>query len=162
MKCGLHDFGGIRISVYFPGDVEKVVEILQDHLRVTESKKKKIRNLRKAKFGGYRAIHIVVKLKEAEIPEDKVTWKHAGVEIQIATLVMNVWFEIEHDMIYKPLKTLGQEISEHERRLLDLINGIVMTGQVALRQPEASTKERLNQDANNDHTAAFDWHGLAV
>ncbi|KAI8955012.1 hypothetical protein F4801DRAFT_416855 [Xylaria longipes] len=165
MKRDLHDFGGIRISVYFPGDVDKVVEILQDYLRVTtkpKKPKKETRNLHNATFGGYRATHIMVRLKESEIPQDKVAWEGVEVEIQIATLVMNVWSEIEHDMIYKPLKTLGQEISENEIRLLDLINGIVMTGEVALRQLEASTKDRLSRDANNDHTAAFDWHGLAV
>ncbi|KAI1749610.1 hypothetical protein F4782DRAFT_295915 [Xylaria castorea] len=162
MKHDLHDFGGIRISVYFPGDVDKVVEILQEYLRVKVPKKKETRSLLKATFGGYRATHIMIQLRESEIPQDKVAWEGVEVEIQIATLVMNVWSEIEHDMIYKPRKTLGQEISEDERRLLDLINGIVMTGEVALRQLEASTQERLNRDANNDHTAAFDWHGLAV
>ncbi|KAI0549635.1 hypothetical protein F4679DRAFT_259886 [Xylaria curta] len=162
MKDCLHDFGGIRISVYFPGDVDKVVGILEEHLRVhRKPKKKPTKGLNRAKFGGYRATHIMVQLKE--IPPDKMmAWGVVEVEIQIATLVMNVWSEIEHDMIYKPRKTLGQDISDDERRLLDLINGIVMTGEVALEQLEASTQERLNRDANNDHTAAFDWHGLAV
>ncbi|TRX89708.1 hypothetical protein FHL15_009458 [Xylaria flabelliformis] len=162
MKRCLHDFGGIRISVYFPGDVNKVVEILKEHLRVDDPKKKETKDLTRATFRGYRATHIMVQLKESEIPQDKMAWEVVKVEIQIATLVMNVWSEIEHDMIYKPRETLGQEISKDERRLLDLINGIVMTGEVALEQLEASTQERLNRGANNDHTAAFDWHGLAV
>ncbi|KAI0861191.1 hypothetical protein F4860DRAFT_181019 [Xylaria cubensis] len=162
MKRCLHDFGGIRISVYFPGDVNKVVEILKEHLRVDVPKKKETKDLTRATFRGYRATHIMVQLKESEIPQDKMAWEAVKVEIQIATLVMNVWSEIEHDMIYKPRETLGQEISDDERRLLDLINGIVMTGEVALEQLEASTRERLNRDVNNDDTAAFDWHGLAV
>ncbi|KAI1735870.1 hypothetical protein F4680DRAFT_294868 [Xylaria scruposa] len=162
MKDCLHDFGGIRISVYFPGDVKRVVETLKDHLHVDEPKETETNGLTRATFRGYRATHIMVQLKKSEIPQDKMAWEDVKVEIQIATLVMNVWSEIEHDMIYKPRETLGQKVSDAERRLLDLINGIVMTGEVALEQLEASTQERLNRDANNDDTPAFDWHGLAV
>ncbi|KAI0402835.1 hypothetical protein F4802DRAFT_334725 [Xylaria palmicola] len=163
MQHTLHDFGGIRISVYFPGDVSRVVNILEESLNVVRKPdKKKMRNVDEATFMGYKATHITVKLKDTEIPKDKDAWKDVQVEIQIATLVMNVWSDIEHDMIYKPSERLNEGVSEDERRMLDLINGIVLTGEVALRQLEACTKERRIRAAQRDDTVAADWHGLSV
>jgi len=172
MKRSLRDFGGVRISLYFPGDVEKVVRALQTRLDVERKDRKVVgasdpqdhaetHGLNQSTFGGYRATHLLVKLKAEEIPKDKAAWKEVEVEIQIGTLVMHVWSEVEHDMIYKPLATQGKGVSDHERRILDLINGLVMTGEVALRQLEASTEDRLNQRATNNNTIALDRYELA-
>jgi ppGpp synthetase/RelA/SpoT-type nucleotidyltranferase len=172
MKQSLRDFGGVRISLYFPGDVEKVVRALQTRLVVERKNRKRMgapelqdhavtHGSNQPTFGGYRATHLLVKLKAEEIPKDKAAWKEVEVEIQIGTLVMHVWSEVEHDMIYKPLATQGKGVSDHERRLLDLINGLVMTGEVALRQLEASTEDRLNQRATNNNTVALDRYELA-
>jgi hypothetical protein len=84
------------------------------------------------------------------------------IEIQLGTLVMHVWSEIEHDLIYKPIDCQGDRVSEGEERILDLINGIVLTGEAALRQLEASTAKRLKQRAENKDMTASSHYELAT
>lgn len=180
----LHDFGGVRISLYFPGDVEriscvfaekfKVGKIAQKHqsLDVTMDLERRLKALDPAassdktsqsmterSFPGYKATHFRVRLLDEDIPSNKIAvWKDLLVEIQVGTIVMHAWSEIEHDMIYKPLES--QKISEDEVRLLDLINGIVATGESALRQLEASTQRRRNERANDEKAFAMSQHEL--
>ncbi|CAI7628998.1 unnamed protein product [Penicillium pancosmium] len=199
MFASLQDFGGMRISLYFPGDVERVASILQDHLQVIKVTNKRQGSGGRARrmqelidylqtpkfdkekikhpttvthseqdvfsrtFSGYKATHFVVKLRDEDIPDDRRdAWKDVVVEIQVGTLVMHVWSEIEHDMIYKPLDSQGEGISNDEERLLDLINGIVLTGEAALQQLEASTAKRLDRRVSNKDAMASSYFELAT
>ncbi|RAH47401.1 uncharacterized protein BO95DRAFT_359195, partial [Aspergillus brunneoviolaceus CBS 621.78] len=199
MFAALQDFGGLRVSLYFPGDVERVASILQDRVQVVKMANKRQGSGERSRrlqelidylqtpesvnnhvhrpaqvndplqrgfartFSGYKATHFTVKLREEDIPDDRrYAWKDVVVEIQVGTLVMHVWSEIEHDMIYKPVESQGEGISDDEERLLDLINGIVLTGEAALQQLEASTAKRLNRRAANKDTMASSYFELAT
>lgn len=190
----LHDFGGIRISLYFPGDLEKVAEIINNNFTVirrvekgdkapvnTQGLRERLALLQSPgvsedttagsevlarsmrTFTGYKATHFIVKLRDEYIPPGKSNpWQDVVIEIQVGTLVMHVWSEIEHDMIYKPLDSQGERVSEDEQRILDLINGIVLTGEAALRQLEASTSNRMNERARNAELEASSHYELAT
>ncbi|PLB49771.1 hypothetical protein P170DRAFT_510241 [Aspergillus steynii IBT 23096] len=194
MLRALPDFGGIRISLYFPGDLKRVTAILEERFNVmrriekgqgapdnVQSLEERLellqdpdRNRNGATdtnqiqrymrtFTGYKATHFVVKLHYKDIQESRrYSWKDAVVEIQIGTLVMHVWSEIEHDMIYKPLDSQGAKVSEDEERILDLINGLVLTGEAALQQLEASTAKRLNKRAEDQKLMASSHYELAT
>jgi ppGpp synthetase/RelA/SpoT-type nucleotidyltranferase len=194
MLAALHDFGGIRISLYFPGDLERVAAIiekrfdiirriekghgsqvnvqgLEERLELFQNSERTTQTTANSKelqrsmrtFTGYKATHFVVKLRDQDIPPArKYGWKDVITEIQVGTLVMHVWSEIEHDMIYKPLDSQGEKVSEDEERILDLINGIVLTGEAALRQLEASTSKRLSQRAENKDIMASSHYELAT
>ncbi|KAI1638758.1 hypothetical protein F4809DRAFT_659316 [Biscogniauxia mediterranea] len=189
MLRALHDFGGVRISLYFPGDVAKVVNVLKAHLniiRMTEDGRHPAdenylrdwvtsldgvgadKGVTIAKppddckpiFGGHKNTNLVVKLQEADIPENVYTdWKDIVVEVQVGTVVMHMWSEL-HSMVYKPLQQPGGEVSSDEIRALDMINGITLTGEVALQQLEASTEKRLSQRAKDQAAFASSHHEL--
>lgn len=194
MLAALHDFGGMRISLYFPGDIERVAAIIEERFNVVrriekghgsqvnvqglEERLELLQNSERIKqttadskefqrsmrtFTGYKATHFVVKLRNQDIPPTRRHgWKDVVIEIQVGTLVMHIWSEIEHDMIYKPLDSQGEKVSEDEERILDLINGIVLTGEAALRQLEASTAKRLNQRAGDKDIMASSHYELAT
>ncbi|KAJ5737477.1 uncharacterized protein N7483_002602 [Penicillium malachiteum] len=174
MFAALHDFGGMRILLYFPGDLEKVAEILNKHFfivrRVEKGDGSRInlqalkdrleflkdprrkgqvtttqRDLNRASrtLKGYRSTHFVVKLRDHDIERgSECTWKDLVVEIQVETLMMHAWSEVEHGMVYKPVISGGEGVSSDEKRILDSINGIVLAGEAALRQLEVSTIKR--------------------
>jgi ppGpp synthetase/RelA/SpoT-type nucleotidyltranferase len=190
MLAALHDFGGTRISLYFPGDIERVVSIIQARLNVIRridkgresqtsmrgleerlqslhvpENKVDSREVQKPirTFPGYKATHLHVKLRDEDIQESQgPSLNDVVIEIQVGSLVMHVWSEIEHDMIYKPLDCQGDRVSEDEERILDLINGIVLTGEAALRQLEASTAKRLDQRARDKDMKASNHYELAT
>lgn len=55
----------------------------------------------KQKESGYASIHYIIRLKDSEIPEHQRPW----FELQVRTLVEDVWGEIEHVLGYKPEKS---------------------------------------------------------
>lgn len=199
MLSALHDFGGVRISLYFPGDGERVAAILDKKFKVIRKSDKaqgsganaqklqerisylqnqahsnpRVNNTTALSsqdhqrlprtFTGYKATHFVVRLLEKDILAHRLDiWRGINIEIQVGTLVMHVWSEIEHDLIYKPQELQGEKISDDEERVLDLINGIVLTGEAALRQLEASTLKRQNQRLENEKAMASNHYELAV
>ncbi|KAI1202962.1 hypothetical protein F5X97DRAFT_343983 [Nemania serpens] len=169
----LHDLAGLRILLYFPGEVEKVVQLLRDHpdinvRRVIErgtrispdtlELKQYVNNLEKMPepeafkddkiFSGYRATHIIVSPNEKSGPV---------VEIQVATVVMNAWAQVEHDMIYKPS---GPSRSKEVMQILDTFNGVVMIGENALRQLENTINRQKKEQENEAKTFAWDIYDL--
>ncbi|KAI0893784.1 hypothetical protein F4806DRAFT_503902 [Annulohypoxylon nitens] len=172
----LHDFGGARICVYFPQDVEKVVSWLQgcekvNVIKVTPKAQRdtKMPNLRRdvdilqrrvntpeigtlkqedkgeVQDSGYRATHVIVELQGDALPkyhEDA----HYKVEIQIGTVVMHAWSQIEHDIIYKP-DVAGP--SDEQRGLLEVFNSIVRSGESALKQLAKTNDERARERAKD-------------
>ncbi|KAH6666094.1 hypothetical protein B0J14DRAFT_568679 [Halenospora varia] len=148
MFDALHDIGGIRILVYFPSHVEEVVKTLEklegiEVIRIVKRGQKLAPDMYELKrfvnelegkpeqddlvddriFSGYRATHAHVCLCN----EPRVL-----IEVQIATVVMNAWSQVEHDIIYKPAKKPSKE----EMRILDTFNGVVMIGENAMIQLE--------------------------
>lgn len=184
MVDALHDIGGLRILVYFPNDVEKVAKILESlpnnqkrlnlrHKRTSPSHRTDphIQQLKQfleeldgpengkprgdisvgqQLFAGYRATHILIEVQRS--PE-----YHVVMEVQVTTVVMNAWSQVEHDIIYKPTELPDEE----EIRILDTFNGIVMIGENALRQLESiqQRKARLENERYEKH--AEDKHEVA-
>lgn len=94
------DFVGIRIITYFPDDVEKIARIIDDELDVQKTDDK-FEALEDDQFG-YRSVH-----KIATAPKSWLsTPNYRGLdslkcEIQIRTLLMHAWAEVEHKLQYK-------------------------------------------------------------
>ncbi|KAF4809797.1 hypothetical protein CGCTS75_v014715 [Colletotrichum tropicale] len=81
-------------------------------------------------FSGYKATHVVVRPKSRDFDQIVANDPDVDVEIQRGSIIMHAWSHIEHGILYRPSAT--GETSPDVVRMLDLINGIVMTGDVAL------------------------------
>jgi ppGpp synthetase/RelA/SpoT-type nucleotidyltranferase len=144
----IHDLAGVRIALYFPGDRPKATELISDQFRVVKSRdfpgnaSKRKGGGYEYRFQGYSATHLHVFLKPDLNPTDphRKQLTKAKVEIQIASVLMHAWSEVEHDLIYKPQ---SGELSVTEYSLLDQVNGLVCTGEIALEQLQRTMVERL-------------------
>jgi ppGpp synthetase/RelA/SpoT-type nucleotidyltranferase len=159
------DLAGVRIALYFPGDREKVDELINlrfdCHLRkpfpgdnngsVDDSGFPK-------RFSGYHSTHYRVSLREDKLTESQARFTSARIEIQVASVLMHAWAEVEHDLIYKPLSGTP---SETAHAILDELNGIVLAGEIALERLQKDMKERDNEGTFSSHyeLAAF-LHGV--
>lgn len=92
------------------------------------------------RFSGYWANHYRVQLKEDELSESEIRYGAAKVEIQVASVLMHAWAEVEHDLVYKPL---AGDLSEDEYAILDELNGLVLTGEIALERLQKSGEARV-------------------
>lgn len=138
------DLAGVRVAMYFPGQwpqVDNVVRSLfdleTDPKEFPTSTKKPPREKR---FPGYFARHYRVRLKEKLLSEGERRYAVARIEIQVASVLMHSWAEVEHDLIYKPQQG---ELSDEEYETLDELNGLVITGEIALQRLQKAGESRV-------------------
>jgi len=155
------DLSGVRIAIYFPGDREEIGKLVESEFNT--EKVKRFPNAEqkhhqddpfKRRFTGYDAIHYRVRIKEDKLEENNKRFAHAQVEIQIASALMHAWAEVEHDLAYKP--QIGR-LSEEEFNILDELNGLVLSGEIALERLQKAFKHRIatiEQQFNNHYELA--------
>ena len=138
------DLSGIRVSLYFPGDRNKVDGIITDLFTVVESKQfpeqSKPPSYHK-RFSGYWANHYRALIKEERLAAAQKKYAGARIEIQVASVLMHAWSEVEHDLIYKP--TQGT-LSDEELAILDELNGLVLAGEIALERLQEAGNKRIH------------------
>jgi hypothetical protein len=81
-----------------------------------------------------------VRLRESTLNDAQKRYVDAPVEIQIASVLMHAWAEVEHDLVYKPMQG---RLSDDEYAILDELNGLVMTGEIALERLQKAGDARV-------------------
>ena len=160
------DLIGARIALYFPNDLARVEECLREKFPIRQTKifpeptenydtlvqggftayKRRIYpDYDNRRFDGYCAVHYRIR-PEKQVPElpHPIT-----VEIQVASVLMHAWSEVEHDLAYK--EKMGR-VSQEEYACLDEINGLVMAGEIALNRLSQLSRARIL------NTPTFDTH----
>lgn len=139
------DLAGIRVALYFPSEREIIGQVIGDLFEIVETKvfpenphKPKLNK----RFSGYWATHYRVKIKKSDEIDKRFT--NTVFEIQVASVLMHAWSEVEHDLVYKPF---SGELSDDELAILDEINGLVLTGEIALERLQKAITERTKKQA---------------
>jgi ppGpp synthetase/RelA/SpoT-type nucleotidyltranferase len=148
------DLAGVRIALYFPADRERVKNIISENFDVVVAKSFPERRKKRAKskrFDGYHADHYRVQLTENSLEDGNKAYSAARIEIQVGSVLMHAWAEVEHDLVYKPE---SGNPSEEEHAILDELNGLVITGEVALERLQKAVERRLS----NAQASQFDNH----
>jgi ppGpp synthetase/RelA/SpoT-type nucleotidyltranferase len=137
------DLAGARVALYFPGERGQVDILVKSLFNVIISPKEFPDDSPAAyqkRFSGYRATHYRVQLKESELSEVQKRYADARVEIQVASVLMHAWAEVEHDLVYKPSQ--GQ-LSPTEYSILDELNGEVIAGEISLELLQKAGEARV-------------------
>ena len=152
------DLMGVRVALYFPDDAKKIAGLLTPQFEIIRSKEYPARidpdsdrgfavykrrlypGYPERRFDGYHAVHHHVRLAhdDGEKPEPNPV-----IEIQVASLLMHAWSEVEHDLAYK--NKMGQ-VSREEYECLDEINGLVLAGEIALNRLDRLSQQRIEQE----------------
>lgn len=137
------DLTGVRVSLYFPGDRDKANSLIADLFVILETKQfpdeSKPPTYSK-RFSGYWANHYRAHMKEESLDKSRKKYANARMEIQVASVLMHAWSEVEHDLVYKPLQGT---LSEEELAIIDELNGLVLTGEIALERLQSAGNERI-------------------
>ncbi len=146
------DLAGVRIALYFPAERLEVDKIIRERFTVAE-----VRAFEgsenppyKKRFSGYWATHYRLQLREASLTDANMRFAEAKVEVQVASVLMHAWSEVEHDLVYKPLQGT---LSEDELAILDELNGMVLAGEIALERLQRAAEARLSKQG-----ASFENH----
>jgi ppGpp synthetase/RelA/SpoT-type nucleotidyltranferase len=136
------DLAGVRIALYFPDDLSRVGSIIQENFIIAKSKKFPEDGKKRAgkRFEGYYAHHFRVTIPDSTLNESQKNYADASIEIQVGSVLMHAWAEVEHDLVYKPE---SGSLSKDERAVLDELNGMVLAGEIALERLQAAVERRL-------------------
>ncbi|GAA1937323.1 RelA/SpoT domain-containing protein [Amycolatopsis minnesotensis] len=137
------DLAGVRVALYFPGERDQVDSIVHRLFQLIDSPKEFPQNRdddNGRRFSGYSARHYRVRLKKNGLSDSDQRYSAAKVEIQVASVLMHAWSEVEHDLVYKPL---AGALSEDEYAILDQLNGMVIAGEIALETLQRAGKRRV-------------------
>ena len=144
------DLIGLRVALYFPNDASRVETIIKSQFKIDIIKNfpqnREQNEVYNNRFEGYSATHYRI-LYSFENKEYKV-------EIQVASLLMHAWAEVEHDLAYKQKKGL---VSYEEYEALDEINGLVIAGEISLQRLQRVSELRMaseNETFSNHYQLA--------
>lgn len=135
----LNDVAGVRVICSYLDDVYTIAQALtrQDDVRLLRIKD----YIKEPKENGYRSLHLIVSVPVffAEMP------RNVKVEVQIRTVAMDYWAELEHQLRYK------QEIPNEEAIVRDLTDCAKKTAEIdaqmlAIRKKIESGTERPTED----------------
>lgn len=138
------DLAGVRVALYFPGERGEAGKIVRSLFVLVEDPKEfptKSQPTYKKRFSGYWATHYRVRIPDASLNESQKRYSEAKVEIQVASVLMHAWSEVEHDLVYKPLQGT---LSEEEYAILDELNGLVLSGEIALERLQRAGEMRAS------------------
>ncbi|MGO4958523.1 hypothetical protein ACTQ49_14890 [Luteococcus sp. Sow4_B9] len=91
----------------------------------------------------YRANHFRALLAPGDILSLGERFNGARVEVQVATLMMHAWSEVEHDLLYKKL---DGEPSDEEKDLLKELNQVVRCGDHLIEKLAEARDRRIRGD----------------
>jgi putative GTP pyrophosphokinase len=112
----ISDIAGVRVVCSYIDDLYDVAHMFvkQDDVKLIQIQD----YIKKPKENGYRSLHLLV-----EIPVFFANVKRSiKVEIQIRTIAMDFWGQLEHDMEYKHVKEATTEIKEELKACADIIH----------------------------------------
>jgi len=137
------DLAGVRVALYFPGERGQVDSMIKSLFFFAEPQKEfpsAPSPTYPKRFSGYWATHYRVQLRESSLNDAQKRYKDARIEIQVASVLMHAWAEVEHDLVYKPLQG---KLSEDEYAILDELNGLVIAGEIALERLQKAGEARV-------------------
>lgn len=146
------DLAGIRVSLYFPSERELLDEIINEifDVKLTKVFPDNTHTPKYTKrFSGYWATHYRVQLKDNDLTK---RYQNTLAEIQVASVLMHAWSEVEHDLVYKPY---SGELSKEELAILDEINGLVLAGEIALERLQSAMALRTENTSVIDDKYEF-------
>jgi ppGpp synthetase/RelA/SpoT-type nucleotidyltranferase len=137
------DLAGVRVALYYPDELDQVDKAISRLFRAIEPKREFLAGSppQPNRFPGYAATHYRVRLEDSDLSESQQRYCEARIEIQVASVLMHAWSEVEHDLVYKPLQG---ELSIEEHVILDQLNGLVHAGELALKLLQKAAEARVS------------------
>ncbi|WP_180227396.1 GTP pyrophosphokinase [Bacillus cereus] len=143
------DFCGMRIICYFPSEIEKISEVINKEFIVHHSEDKSDKEIDRF---GYRSFHFVVSVKKEwlSVPSYR-NLKDVKAEIQVRTILMHAWADIEHKLQYKKKEHIPKVIQRKFYQLSALF-------ELADEQFEIlrDKKEEVYKSSLPEHSTNFD------
>jgi hypothetical protein len=143
----------VRIALYFPRAMRLVDRFLRDEFHVgavrihapdgnlllSDAPADPVPEIQAT--DGYRACHYRIHLRPGSVDRSMRRFLAGGVEVQVASVIMHAWSEVEHDLRYKP--STG-DLSAAETAILAELNRLTLAGEAQLQALHDAAEHRLS------------------
>lgn len=115
------DLSALRIIVYYPTDISKVIKLIRSEFEIDEKNSKISGEEFNPNEFGYLSSHLVISLKEnrRNLPEWSL-YKDLKGEVQIRTVLQHSWASISHALQYKNRSDIPSNLQRQLFRLAGL------------------------------------------
>lgn len=104
------DLAGVRVITFFPRTVTQVDEAIQREFVVVERIDKSASLWREGRLG-YQSVHYLVRLGRNRLRLGEYQrYTDLVAEVQVRTVLQHAWAEIEHDIQYKAVETIPDQV----------------------------------------------------
>lgn len=112
----IEDICGLRIICYYPSDLERISDILKKEFDVKDLVDKA--DILEPDRFGYRSLHFILTVKKGwlEAPDYRGL-ENLKAEVQVRTILMHAWADIEHKLAYKKKEHVPNQL---KRKLYQL------------------------------------------
>lgn len=153
IESHLFDLAGVRIALYFPRFSRTVDRFLRDEFHVAAVRlhapdgqplMEEVPPLPVPEMvttAGYRAAHYRLHLLPGSVDRSMRRFLAGWVEVQVASVIMHAWSEVEHDLRYKPMTG---NLSDEEKAILAELNRLTLAGETQLQALHGATESRLS------------------
>lgn len=154
----MYDLSAMTIALYHPNDLEQVRDFITERFEVVATREwPDFQNVNpkmgkvpypqlgvERQFPGYVGSHFIVKLKGNDLATDNNGRLEGSLaEIQVKSLIMWAWQKVHHELVYKP--GTGIQADQDDERLMDLSNGVIMAGEIALKQIQININKKRQE-----------------
>lgn len=115
----IRDKAGVRVIVTYYDTLSDVVKIINELFTICHSEDKKL-GLNVDQLG-YLGIHFEISLSVDPFKSKREKYQTMICEIQLHTHAQNLWANISHELLYKPLRDPPESIKRSLHRLLALV-----------------------------------------
>lgn len=112
----MEDWCALRIICYYEDDIARISKLLNERLAIR--KKYDVANRLGQNEVGYRSTHFILTIKPDQALGEYESLQDVIAEVQVRTILMHAWAEIEHKLQYKS----GQAVPSEFRRKLALLS----------------------------------------
>jgi ppGpp synthetase/RelA/SpoT-type nucleotidyltranferase len=152
------DLVGVRVITAYPDEAAEAAEILRGQFFINDDESSDKLDLLAAGEFGYRAIHLIAKLRSGDEPSAEAL-RGMWFEIQVRSFLQHAWAEVEHEVVYKSGMEAPREL---KRRFSALAGALEMSDHafIALRGAQADVvaryaeRYRSGDDADTELDAA--------
>lgn len=163
----IEDICGIRVICFYQSDVNRIGSVIKKEFEIIETHDK--RNVLKFDQFSCRSTHFIVQFKDS--------WLHAPnyrglenlkAEIQVRTILMHAWAEIEHKLAYKShlnipsqfkrkFFRMSAKLEEADEQFEDLKNAIAKYEKIMIRVPKHidQINKFENEELNTESMQVF-------
>ncbi|MDN3615738.1 GTP pyrophosphokinase [Vibrio gallaecicus] len=161
----IEDICGVRVICYYFSDIEKINSIIKEEFSILESEDKS--ELLGLKEFAYRSQHFIIKLNENWLSAPNYRRLDGlKAEVQVRTILMHAWAEIEHKLNYKSdaqvpelfqrkLFRLSAKLEEADEQFIELKDGIDGFRLKLKDELETNNSFDLTQSVNLDSYITF-------